>query len=169
MSRKLQLIIVNLFCLLALAACGNDKHSELKKYVKTVKQRPAPPVDPMPKITIAPGREYQGHGLRSPFQPFVSKRSIAEGPDQNREKELLESYPLDSLRMVGVLYEDDKTWAIILAPDGTIDKVTAGGYIGQNYGKVSKITSTGLILVETVPRAGDWEKREASLALAKEE
>ena len=166
--RKLFLTL-SILGMLSLTACGSDNHSELKKYVKAVKHRPAPPIEPVPTVAVIPGHDYAGHGKRSPFHQYVSKRSVAQGPDQNREKEHLEAFPLDSLRMVGILEENNKTWAIITAPDGTVDKVTVGGYIGQNYGRVSEISSKGLILLETMPRGDDWVKRKAELALANEE
>lgn len=154
--------------LLGLASCGDNKQAALKKYVEEVKHRPAPAIEPLPEVKPYVKLDYDAEDKRSPFVPYVNLNA-ASGPNNNRKKDYLEAYPLDSLRMVGILEEDRKTWALIKAPDGTVDKITVGGYIGQNFGKVERISPNGLELTETIPQGDDWVQRNAKLALSAED
>jgi type IV pilus assembly protein PilP len=53
-----------------------------------------------------------------------------------------------------------------LKVDGLLYQVKAGDYIGQNYGKIMKITETQIELREIVQDAsGEWIERTASLQL----
>ena len=149
-----------------LPACGGDKHSELKDYIKEIKHRKAGGIESLPEIKPHQKYEYPTEARRSPFKP-VRKARYGNGvmPDEYRPKELLESFPLDSLRMVGTLKRGHKDWAIITAPDGTVHRVMLGAYIGQNFGKVVEIAGHDLKLVETISSGKGWEHRNASLAL----
>ncbi len=99
-----------------------------------------------------PGQEIKGSGIR---------------PDVNRPREALEEYPLDSLRMVGTLEQGGQMWALVRAEDGTIHRVQPGNYVGQNYGRITRITESKIELVEIVPDGlGGWMERPATLALS---
>jgi type IV pilus assembly protein PilP len=88
-------------------------------------------------------------------------------PDFDRNREELESYPLDALRMMGTLEKGDQFWAILRDPDTIIHRVQTGNYIGQNHGKIMEITETKIKLIEIIPNSrGGWEERKAELALA---
>ena len=85
----------------------------------------------------------------------------------NRRREALEAFPLDALKMVGTLAQKDGVWAIIKAPDGLVYRVTRNNYLGQNYGRITKISEDKVELVEIVPDGlGGWQERRASLVLA---
>ena len=103
-----------------------------------------------------------------------AEAAAAEGsgikPDLNRNKEELEAFPLDSLRMVGTLQRDDDIWAIVLASDDTVHRVQVGNYMGQNYGKIVNIQEDRVDLIEIARDArGRWQERPASIALVQEE
>jgi type IV pilus assembly protein PilP len=88
------------------------------------------------------------------------------GPDPNRRKEPLEDFPLDSLKMVGTITRAKQAFAIIQAPDGSVQRVKAGDHMGQNSGLVTKVTEEKIDLIELVQGPlGDWVEREASLSL----
>jgi len=87
-------------------------------------------------------------------------------PDLNRPREPLEEYPLDSLRMVGILELKGTRWALIKTPDETIHRVRVGNYMGQNHGRITRITETQVDLIEIVPDGlGGWMERKAQVAL----
>ncbi|MBL4743569.1 MAG: pilus assembly protein PilP, partial [Cycloclasticus sp.] len=89
------------------------------------------------------------------------------GPDLEREKEGLEAYPLDTLRMVGTLSKGGESWGLVKASDGVVHRVQPGNYLGQNFGKIIGIQDHQIDLGEWVATtAGRWREREASLALA---
>jgi type IV pilus assembly protein PilP len=86
-------------------------------------------------------------------------------PELTRRKEPLEAFPLDALSMVGTLQKAGHQTAL-LKVDKLIYQVQTGAYLGQNYGKVIKITDTEVVLREIVQdAAGEWIERQATLQL----
>ena len=83
----------------------------------------------------------------------------------NRRKEPLEAYPLDSMSMVGSVNRKGAPYAL-LRVDNLLYQVKAGDYLGQNYGKIMKITETEIELREIVQdAAGEWTERPTTLQL----
>jgi len=85
-----------------------------------------------------------------------------EDPNVNRRKDPLEAFPLDGLRLDGVLEFQGQLSAIIRSPDGDSVPVTVGNYLGLNSGKILSINSEEQVLEieETVRNAtGNWIKR----------
>ena len=94
--------------------------------------------------------------------------SAASGPrpDADRPRQPLEQFPLDALQMVGVLDFAGAHYAMIKAPDGIVYRVAVGGYMGQNYGRVTRIEADRVDLEETVPNGfGGWDQRPAALRM----
>ena len=90
-------------------------------------------------------------------------------PDLNRHREPLESYPLESLKYVGVLTKAKNSYAIVLA-DGSLYQVRVGNYMGQNFGVITKVSEEEVALKELVQdSAGDWVERESTLLLQGQE
>jgi len=118
--------------------------------------------------------QYAAISLTDPFAPGnLRPLSAAAGsngprPDMNRRKEALEDYPLDALKMVGTLaHKKNRRWAVVQAPDGSVHRAQVGNFLGQNFGKVVKITDEKIDLVELISgSSGEWIEREASLATA---
>ena len=82
-----------------------------------------------------------------------------------RRKEPLEAYPLDVMAMVGSL-DKKGTPTALLRVDKLLYQVRVGNYVGQNYGKIVKITENSIQLREIVQDAtGDWIERIATLDL----
>lgn len=169
----MRLFLTLLICVIgfALAGCSDeDKHTDLKKYVKNVKSRTAYAIDSIPKPVKFRSYHYPSDQPRNPFVPVVEKASNdSNAPDQNRPKEPLEAFPLDALRMVGVIRQDGSVWAVVSAPDGGVYKVKEGSYLGQNYGKVAKISDKQLDVEELVPSDNTWVKRSAVMSLVEGE
>ena len=83
----------------------------------------------------------------------------------NRRKEPLEAYPLDNLAMVGSVSKQGRQYAL-LKVDTLLYQVKVGDYIGQNYGKITKISETEIALREIVQdAAGEWIERVTTLQL----
>ncbi|MBV8062889.1 MAG: pilus assembly protein PilP, partial [Nevskia sp.] len=54
---------------------------------------------------------------------------------------------------------------MIKAPDGVIHRVSVGNYMGQNFGKITKISESEVDLDEIVPDGfGGFKEQPASLA-----
>ncbi|MDD5579962.1 MAG: pilus assembly protein PilP [Methylobacter sp.] len=158
-----------------LAGCGNDDFSDLNRFISEVKARPKAPIEPLPEIKVIEPFIFKPEGLRDPFtaleQPEQNEQndnSTGSGikPDTSRRKEDLEAYPLDGLRMVGTVTMQTNLWGLIKASDGTIYRVRVGNYMGKNYGKIIRIVSDKIELMEIVPdKPGYWREQQASLAL----
>ena len=142
-----RLIIVALAGLI-IAGCSGDNLSDLRSFVQAEKAKPGGRVEPIPEVKPFESFTYKVNGRKSPFQPWgintgAAKSSGASSgglhPDTSRRREALESFPLDTLRMVGTLSQKSGMWAIIKAPDGLVYRVTRNNYMGQNYGRITKI------------------------------
>ena len=121
-------------------------------------------------------------GVRDPFEPFYKahQEQLAAKVDttvqtkylheiQNRNREELEQFELDSLRMVGTLQGQGGLWGIVLDREGTVHRVQVGNYMGQNYGKVTTIEGNQIELRELISdEQSGWQERHASLALIEE-
>lgn len=161
--------------LLSLGGCFSGE-DELAAWIAQQKAQSRPKVAPLtePKKFI-PEEYSQDRGL-DPFSlqrlTQALKRDSASpknagliAPELARRKEALEAYPLDAMVMVGTLQKGNQPVALIRL-DNLIYQVKVGQYIGQNYGKVVRITETEIVLREIVQdSAGDWTERAASLQL----
>ena len=161
-----------------LAACsGAGKHQDLKDYIAETKRRPAGQIDPLPPFVPYKSFAYSAMAKRSPFDPpseeianlVVGKKSNIK-PDLSREKELLESFNLGSLKMVGTLKRDDTLWALIDDNEGGIHRVTTGNYMGANHGRIVATSSRQVDVIEIVPNGADgWVERPKVLPIAEKE
>jgi type IV pilus assembly protein PilP len=89
---------------------------------------------------------------------------------KNRNKEELEQYELDSLRMVGTMENGENQWGIIMGPDGAVHRIKVGNYMGRNTGKVLNVFEDRIELREIVKNSeGRWEERQATIALVEQE
>lgn len=153
---------------LLLAACARGTQ-DLQAWVAEVKSRPAPPLDPLPVMQQFETFQYTVQTMRDPFSaPSNDRRAGNSGPrpDPNRRKEPLETFPLDSLDMVGTLGVGDQRAALVMAPDKVVHRVRPGNHMGQNEGRVSSVTDSRIELVELVPDgAGGWLERSVAVAL----
>jgi type IV pilus assembly protein PilP len=159
---------------LALAACGRDINSSpgeappLQEWVANVKARPAPPLEPLPVMQQFETFEYAAQDLRDPFSRAFNRDGAASGPrpDANRRKQILEQFPLDSLKMAGTLHTGAAMVGLVIAPDKVTYRIQPGAYLGQNDGRVTHVQEDRIDLVELVPDgAGGWLERPASVAL----
>ena len=163
-----------LFAIVAagLAACGAGM-DDLDSYINEVKARPGGRIEPLPEITPYEVFTYiaDAEGLRSPFVPDTPQAAgpAAGGmsPDPDRPAEFLESFPLDTLRMVGTLDINQTVYGLVQTSDGLIHRVVPGNYMGQNDGRVTDITESEIVLVEIISDGiGGYIERDAAIGLS---
>lgn len=160
-----------LSALLLLSACS-DGMEDLEARVADVKARKSQQIEPIPQIRQFETFAYESGDRRDPFlapEPEQEQPTIAAGPrpDLNRSREPLEEFPLDALRMQGIIQTTKAMFALVKAPDGVIHRVTLGDHMGQNYGQIKAIEEGQISLAEIVPDGfGGWVSRPATLALA---
>ncbi len=158
-----------------LGGCNNSDMSDLKSYVSQVKSREKGSIEPLPEIKTVETFVFKPAGLRNPFIPMEttedtsSKITVQNGirPNTVRAKEELETYSLDSLRMVGTVNMSSTLWGLVQANDGTIHRVRNGNYLGRYHGKIIRIMENQIELLEIIPDGpGTWRERQASVKLS---
>jgi type IV pilus assembly protein PilP len=168
--------IFTAFFLTSITGCAPDDFSDLEEYIAEVKARPKGSIPPLPEIKIVESFIFKPEGLRDPFSPIEPESGTESAgpastggikPDLTRQKEELELFSLDTMRMVGTLAMKADLWGLVRTNDGTIHRVRVGNYMGKNYGKIIRITEDRIELMEIVPdqQPGTWREQQASLAL----
>ncbi len=159
-----------------LSACGGDM-SDLEQFIDQTKNKHHGKVDPLPEFPPYQTFEYAALDIRDPFRPQtdLNATSIAEfdssgpRPEATRRREPLEGFPVDSLKMVGLLQQKSQTWGLVRDPEGTIHRVQPGNYAGQNHGKITTVSETRIDIVELVADGlSGWVNRDAQLAMTDE-
>ena len=157
-------------CCLGLAACGGGDQEDIQGWMSEQAKGMRGAVKPLPEIKPFAVVEYSVADLVQPFQAdrIEPERQAARGglrPDPNRRREPLEAFPLESLRMVGMLAQNRAAHALIQA-DAHVHQVRVGNYLGQNYGVVTAIAETEVTLKELVEDVhGAWVERISTLQL----
>jgi type IV pilus assembly protein PilP len=162
-----QKLLMPLAMVLLLSSCAKSD-SDLRVWINEVKNRPAPPLDPLPVVEEQPVIAYSSVGLRDPFAtPPMSRISSGTGPrpDMNRPRQPLEGFTLDGLSMVGTIGAGGSLTGLILAPDKVTYKVSPGNYIGESDGRVVAVYPDRIDIIELIPNGDGWLERPAEIAL----
>lgn len=159
--------------MLMLAGCGADE-DELRGWMEQQRREVKSSVTPLQ----APKRfDPQPYNAAQAVEPFSNQKltvalkqesrqpSSLLSTELNRRKEALENYPLDSMSMVGSVDKQGRPFAL-LRVDNLLYQVKPGDHLGQNYGRITRITETEVALREIVQdAAGEWIERPATLQL----
>lgn len=162
---------------LHLLGCGTSSDDELNKWMTEQKAQTRPKVKPIaePKRFVPESysqvTEVDSFNIQKLTQALKkeSNQSSSNGaliaPELARRKEALELIPLDTMAMVGSLVRAGQTVALVKI-DNLLYQVRLGAYLGQNYGRVMKITETEVVLREIAQDAvGEWIERPTALQL----
>ena len=178
--RRLQshgLILAAIAGITLLSGCTGPGQEELQQWMTEQRNATRPRVDPIPEPKKFSPKAYTQDNAPEPFSnqklAQALKRDSAQStsnaalvaPELNRRKEPLEAYPLDVMSMVGSLAQQGQPLAL-LRVDTLLYQVKVGNYLGQNYGRITKISETEVALREIVQdAAGEWIERTATLQL----
>lgn len=163
---------------LSLAGCGVSSEDELRSWMLEQRNQMRPRVAPISEPKPYKPEDYLDTAAVDPFsqdkltsalnRDVVQPASITSAllaPELARRKEALEAFPLDTMSMVGSLIQEGKPAALVRV-DRLLYQVRLGSYLGMNYGRVTKITESEVILREIVQDAvGEWIERPATLQL----
>jgi type IV pilus assembly protein PilP len=157
-----------------LAGCSDSDVAEVKSWMDQVKKTTKVNVEPIsePKTFIP-----FAYGVRDELEPFAANKLLAElaraaasnespfRPDMDRRKEFLESFPIDSMSMIGTLSKGGTNYGLIKI-DRSVYQVKAGQRLGQNFGMVTGVAEAAISIKETVQDAGgEWVERLSKLEL----
>jgi type IV pilus assembly protein PilP len=163
-------------CGLLLSACGSSDESEIRTWMKSVKDSTRVTTQPVQAAKEFTPFVYDSGGAVEPFDPqkilmAVARQQQARAsasavkPDLERRREVLEGFPLDQIRMVGMMHQAGVNVALV-ETNGSTHMVRVGNYVGQNFGLVTRISETEMQLKEIVQdAAGEWVERPAKLEL----
>lgn len=159
---------------LVLTGCASSEHDDLKEWMKEQAKSMRGKVQPLPEITAFPAVAYTGEQLTPPFSGSkiltTDATSDKTAPDRDRARQALENFPLEDLKVMGVLFDGKTHYALIKTPAPNKPKhVRVGEFVGQNFGKITAITGDGMTVLETVKDSnGAWVERETNILVPKE-
>ncbi len=162
---------------MVLTGCSSSDQEELQQWMNDQRSQTRPKVQPIPEPKKFTPQSY---GQEAATEPFSSqklaqalKRESSQAtsnagliaPELQRRKEALEAFPLDAMVMVGSVTKSGKPLALVKV-DNLLYQLRLGNYLGQNYGRIQKISETEIVLREIVQdSAGEWIERTATLQL----
>lgn len=166
--------IAPLAAALVLSACGDGSVQEVKQWMDETKRATPVTVQKIAEPKKFTPFSYTMKSEVEPFSPMKLSIALAKAqpgagngirPDMERRKEPLENYPLDSVKMVGTLEKPGLTYAL-LQVDKAVFQAKVGNHVGQNFGRITKITESDVRIREIVrDAAGEWVERDAKLEL----
>src|ERR1700750_804223 len=144
-------LLLALTAAVTLSACGASDNEEIAQWMTEQRAATKPHVTPIPEPKKFTPEAYTQEAVVEPFSSqkltlALKKDSQQAGtasaalltPELNRRKEPLEAYPLDAMTMVGSLSKQGQPVALIKV-DNLIYQARPGNYLGQNYGRITKI------------------------------
>ena len=164
---------------LLLVACSDTRPDSVQDWITQQRAQARTVIAPLPEPKPYIPQAYRTASTADPFDSqkltLALRRdstqlqaSVLLKPELNRPRQPLEAFPLDAMTLVGSLIRQGQPVALIRI-DRLVHSVRPGAYLGQNYGKVIRITDTQVILREIVQDAsGEWTERAASLQLQEE-
>ncbi|RKG40447.1 pilus assembly protein PilP [Acinetobacter rongchengensis] len=170
--KKVYKIICGISFAALLVGC-DSRIDAVNQQMANIRNEQPLPIEPAPVFTPVPSFNYSAQQLRSPFLPssLANELKIMSGkrvyPNFSRQSQPLESYPLESLTLKGSMKSNTgQIVGLIQTPDGEIERVQRGNYMGMNQGRIIEITPTRIDLLEIVPDGRDgYIERPRSLVL----
>jgi len=170
--------LAGLACALLLAGCGDGGVGEVREWMAQVQRETHPSVKPLPEPKDFLPYAYSAKDAVDPFSQsklltelarVAQKSADPNRPDSARPRELLETFPLDTMRMVGTIQKGGVNYAL-LQIDRSVYQVRTGQRIGQNFGVITRVGEDAVNIREVVQDAsGEWVERLAKLELQNKE
>jgi type IV pilus assembly protein PilP len=157
-----------------LSGCSGDGQDEIKQWMQQTKQQTRAVIPKLaePKVFVpfaySAGKDidpFNSGKLAVALAKWQAQNSKGIRPNLERRREALEQYPLDTVKMVGVLQKTGLAYAV-LQIDKVVFQAKVGNYVGQNLGMITAVTDTGIDIKEIIQDAsGEWVERKARLEL----
>ncbi|WP_087020793.1 pilus assembly protein PilP [Thaumasiovibrio subtropicus] len=164
--------VTTLAILVLLGGCKANDESIPEK-VMQIRARATAKVEPLPdEFVYSPLPFYAASG-REPFTRPIAVRATATvmevdcwQPDLTRSPQKLEQFSIDTLAVKGIIGDSATRWALVQTPEGSLEKIRAGQFMGLNRGRVKHVTEFGIEVQESLPDGlGCWQQRSLKLAV----
>lgn len=174
MNRKLMWWPLSAVVIVLTGCAGSGE--DLQQWMIEQRNAAKPKVEPVAEPKRFVPQTFSSESGLSPFsvekfnntlrnEAGKATNSALIAPELQRRKEPLEAMPLDEMSMVGLLNKGGKIVALVRV-NGLLYQVKPGNYLGQNYGRVTRISETEITLREIAQDAtGEWIERPAALQL----
>ncbi len=167
--------------LMVLTACSSKSDfSDLDRFMTEIDAKPRGRIEALPEVKVYRAFTYSAANRRSPFLPpqdvvvndvEIQKDQSSVKPNLDRAREVLESFQLAQLKMVGTIQKGDIDilWALISDDEGGVHMAKVGQFMGKSYGRIVAISDGRLDLIEIVPNGyGGWLERPRIITLEDE-
>jgi type IV pilus assembly protein PilP len=171
---KTGLVLIAVASLSLLSACQSTEQEQIETWMTDLRKEIKPSVQKLPEPKKFEPAPYAKQGTIDPFNAqklaAALKRDVSQSnkllqAELNRRKGPLEAYPIDAITMVGSLNKSGANVALLKA-DNLLYQARVGEYLGQNFGRITKISETEVSLREIAQdAAGEWIERNANLTL----
>ena len=160
---------------LTVTSCTKD-NDDLLRFIEETKSKHLGSVKPLPQFEPYRNFSYEASELRDPFESTFEADTEGQSAgksglkrNETRPREALETYPLDTLRMVGILVQNEQTWGLVKDPNNVVHRVQTGNYVGQNEGQIVSVSEQNINIIEIIPDGlGGYIEREAAFAIGTE-
>lgn len=150
--------VVLIVSLISLAGCFDDT-TDIQQFMAEVKANSNAKIPPLPPVKAFEHLPYTSSELRSPFSlpsPEAYNQQPMHQPgciqlDNQREKQALEQYAIDNLKMRGTLGHADQLWALIEASDQSMHRISINDRLGLFHGKVIAVKPNYIEITEFIP------------------
>lgn len=166
--------LLGLMVAISMAGCGGSDHQDIRQWMEESSRDLRGRIPPLPELKPFPIVSYEASNLPDPFSSNRIEPEKKDGggkkPDFDRPKEQLENYPLEVVKFIGLVSKGKNTVRHALVQvEGLVYQVSVGNYIGQNFGRIAKITDGEIVLIEIVQdpsgQTTDWVERQVNLEL----
>ena len=165
--------ILSFLLVFFLFGCAAEEHQDLREWMREEAKGMKGKVAPLPEITAFPVVAYETESLVPPFAPAkivtLDVSADKSAPDRSRPQQPLEAFPIEDLRVMGIIMAGTVPYALIQTPPPNKPKhVRIGEYMGRSFGKITAITPEAVPVVETIKDAnGAWVSQERQLSVPK--
>lgn len=142
----------------ALVSGKSDQPAEKSKASKSKAQREAEAsalakerAEKAAEEEAGPEYVYNPIGKRDPFRSFLN---LGERDDGDIPLTRLQRFEIDQYQLVGIIWGIDRPRALVEDPEAVGHVMEVGTYIGKNWGKVTQITSTEVVVTEEYQTIG---------------
>ena len=164
---KLLITIITLLFSFHLSGCSKEPASPQAKGAKNVKKQVQvqAPLTEIPRLEEY-GYTYDSKGRPDPFASLIA--APKEKEKRGRVTGTLEGYDVSDFKLIAIAEKEGQYYALLLSFDNKAFTVREGTVLGLHKGKVKKITSDRVIIVEYLKDyRGKTKSREMVLKLQK--